>query len=91
MPGDKNRIKKPTTLTKKELIEILEDVPDDTLVMFAINAPDYWKTQRALPIETAEEVYVEHDGYHNGFKETDPDDEADPHTNPKYTPVLILR
>lgn len=39
----------PKTLTKKQLLEILEDVPETALITFALEPEDVVKAQTALP------------------------------------------
>ena len=65
-----------------EFIEHLKDLRDEghgeKEVMFAYNYGDYWRTQVAAKVDTAEPMMVKYSDYHSMHKvlSVDDDDEA---------------
>lgn len=45
-----------STMTAKQIIEMLEDMPPDSPVFFVCGYGDHARTQQALPIESVEET-----------------------------------
>ena len=69
-----------------ELIEKLKNFDSAAEVHFAYKYGDYWHTQVAPIVETADELYVKHSDYHNMPKLID-DDEIDDDQHP----VVVLQ
>lgn len=63
--------RKVPTLTKKELVALLEDFNDDSPVYFVYPAGDYWRTLLCGSIKNVNEHdgdSIEYSGYHNKNK-----------------------
>lgn len=85
-------------LTVKELIEHLEELPQDARVFFACDYGDYGHTQQALPVDSVEELTeneLEESGYSNSgvaLRNSDSDeDEDEKGSDEDPTPIVVLR
>lgn len=65
MPGIKRNL---GTLTKAEVLALLEDLPDETPIMFGYNYGDRCNTQIAGRIETGQLKVISYSDYHKEYK-----------------------
>ena len=75
-----------------ELIEILQDMPQDAEVHFAYNYGDHWRTQVAPTVDAVDMGNVKYSDYHRMPKvvENDDDDDHDYSTGAPEGQVVIL-
>ena len=62
-------------MTKKELVELLEDFDDDTNVFFVYPAGDYWHNTIAKNISCADFGHVKYSEYHSEYTLENDEDE----------------
>lgn len=80
----------------KELIEQLQQLPQDMEVMFTYNYGDYWRTDVAAPVDTVSITDVMYSEYHQMDKlaadeqERDLDDDLREHMSKLTRAVVIL-
>lgn len=72
----------------KELIEMLQDCPQDMEIYKSVSSGDYWRTQLALNIEQPGEVEVKHTNYHNCLKIVEENYSDDPEEDQRF--VLVI-
>ena len=65
----------PKTMTKSELLEMLEGLTDETPIVFAHPAGDYWHTTIAGQISEVEEGHIRYNAYHEKFEIVQVEDE----------------
>lgn len=86
--------RKISTVTKSDLIELLEGLDEDTLIAFAYNYGDHWNTTVVSPIEGGELTPVEYSDYHRMFKVSsttnDQDDDDQENGNDDLQKVFVL-
>jgi hypothetical protein len=58
-----------------QLIEQLQDMPQDAEVHFQYNYGDHWRTQVAPSVDSIETGYVKYSDYHRMDKVTDDEDD----------------
>ena len=58
-----------------ELIEVLQSLPQNSLVYFQYNYGDYWRTQVANSVDSVETGNVKWSDYHSMHKVVESDDE----------------
>jgi glycogen debranching enzyme len=74
-----------------ELIEILQEMPQDAEVHFAYNYGDHWRTQVAPKVGEVYEGTVTYSDYHRMPKVVERDyDEEDDNTEDKESQVVII-
>lgn len=83
-------------LTVRELIECLENLPDNAVVLFTCDYGDHCHTEQALPVSHVDQLSepdtIVESGYsHSGLKVRRPDGNGDYiHNDPLPLPVVVL-
>ncbi len=86
MPQPKKGI---NSLTVAELIEYLEQFPKESKVMFSHPSHDYWKTELAGNINTADEQRIKWSDYHSKWQiDNDEEDEVGPDATDNIVVIL---
>ena len=65
-------------MTKRQLLQLLQDVDNDDEIMIACNSNDYWDTVLVCEPQFVDEEIVEYSGYHESevITNTDESDET---------------
>lgn len=72
----------------KDLIEALSNMDEDAEVYYAYPAGDYWHTTIAGAVETLDEGYVKHSGYHEKMVVADAEDTDEDEDSPVYAVII---
>jgi hypothetical protein len=72
----------------KELIDALSNMDEDAEVFYAYPAGDYWHTTIAGAVQTLDEGYVKHSGYHEKMVVADAEDDAEDEDKAVYAVII---
>ena len=73
-----------------ELIELLQEMPQDAEVHFQYNYGDHWRTQVAPKVRDVETGFVAYSDYHRMPKVYEPDYDEDDETDAEQMTEVVL-